>query len=99
VYGHGEDSFRAILTDHILIEVMFDFSRFLQLRGNLLLGLFPILRNDVIAEVYTFVADVDGWSGDELAYFISALPAKRASQVPINLFLFSHAASCTPKVN
>jgi hypothetical protein len=99
VYGNGEDSLGTILPHHVLIKVVFDFGRFLQLRRYFFLSLFPILRNDVVAEVDTFIANVDGGTGDELTHFVTAFPAKRASQVPINLFLLSHAASCTPKVN
>jgi hypothetical protein len=99
MYGHREDTFSAILPDYILIEMMLDFGWLLQFGGYFLLRFFPVLGNDVIAEVHALVANVDSRTGDEFAHFVPAFPAERATQVPINLFLFSHAASCKPKVN
>ena len=60
MHGDEEDSFRAILADDILIEVMFDFWPASSASRNFLLR---SSQSSSIAEVYAFVADVDGLVG------------------------------------
>ena len=73
---------------------MFDFSRLFELRGNFFFGFFPILSDDVIAEVDTFITDIDRRPGDQLPNLITALATKRTPQVSVHLFLLSHVPSC-----
>jgi hypothetical protein len=49
--------------------------------------------DDLIAEVYTFVADVDPRTSDELLYLLLALPAERALQQVAALSDARHTAS------
>jgi hypothetical protein len=73
--------------------VVLDFGRLAELRGDLLFRLFPVLRDDVVAEIHALVADVDGGAGDQLADLVTAFPTERTPQVPVRLFLFRHVAS------
>jgi hypothetical protein len=43
-------------------------------------ALFQLFANDVVAELYTLIADEHGRTGDELAYFVLALAAEGAVQ-------------------
>src|SRR5206468_6440193 len=92
VDGDRQDLFRPILPDDILIQVVLDFGRLAELRGDLLFRLFPVLRDDVVAEIHTLVADVDGGACDQLADLVTAFPTERTPQVPVRLFLFRHVA-------
>lgn len=94
VDGDGENALRAVLPHDILIEVMLDIGRLFKLGGDFFLGLFPVFRNDVIAEIDAFVTDIDGRPRDQLAYFIAAFPAKGTPQMSIHLLLLGHASSC-----
>ena len=62
--GHRKNFLRPLLSHDVLVQVVFDFHRLFELRRNLFFGLFPILGNDVVAEIHAFVADIDG--GPEL---------------------------------
>src|SRR2546427_12073092 len=93
VDGDRQDLFRPILPDDILIQVVLDFGRLAELRGDLLFRLFPVLRDDVVAEIHTLVADIDGGAGDQLADLVTAFPTERTPQGPGRLFLLLHVAS------
>src|SRR5438046_10765610 len=93
VDGDRQDLFRPILPDDILIQVVLDFGRLAELRGDLLFRLFPVLRDDIVAEIHTLVADVDGGAGDQLADFVTAFPTERTPQVPVRLLLLRPVAS------
>src|SRR4029078_3057528 len=90
---HGENFFGPFLSDDILIEAMLDLGGFLEFGRNFFLCLFPVFGDDVVAQIDTFVANVDRGSGDEFADFGAALPAERTAKVSIHLFLLGHASS------
>jgi hypothetical protein len=67
------------LPDDVLIEYVLDLLWDRQTIALLGLRTFRYLfPDDVIAQLDTFVADEDGWSGDELADFMLALATEGA---------------------
>src|SRR5881397_1869240 len=42
--------------------------------------------DDIVAKIDAFIADVDGWAGDEFANLVLALPAKRADEISRAMF-------------
>src|SRR5688572_4729333 len=83
VNGHRQDLLGALLTDHVLIEDGLDLGRLGKGADLPRLFLFPLLGDDVVAELDALVADVDGGPGDELAHIVLALAAERALQRPV----------------
>src|SRR5438552_12154099 len=76
----GEDFLRPLLADHVLVEDILDL-RGLGKRAELAaLLLFPLLGDDVVAELDALVADVDRRARDQLADVVLALPAEGALQ-------------------
>ena len=94
MHGHREDSLGPLLPHDVLIQVVFDFHRLFKFRRNLFFGFFPILGNDVVAEVDAFVTDVDGRPGNQFADFVAALSAERAAEMSIHLIRLSHTSPC-----
>jgi hypothetical protein len=88
--GDGEDLLRPILSDDILVENFFDFGRFWEFGRNGLFSFLPFLGDNVIAEVDTFIADVDRRAGDQLSHLFAAFTAKRTFQPVVYFFLFCH---------
>jgi hypothetical protein len=80
VHGDRKHLLRALLPDHVLIEHLLDLVRARQLVAGPLRALFQLFTNDVVAELYTLVADEHRRTGDELAYFMLALAAEGAVQ-------------------
>src|SRR5215813_3109071 len=78
VDGDREDLLGALLTDDVLIEDGLDLGRLGERADLARLLLFPLLRDDVVAELDALVADVDGGPGDELANVVFTLPAEGA---------------------
>ncbi len=78
VHGNRQHLLGALLADHVLIEHLLDLVRPRQLVASPLGALFQLFANDVVAELYTLVADEHGRTGDELAYFVLALAAEGA---------------------
>src|SRR6266581_1174396 len=76
----GEDFLRPLLADHVLVEDILDL-RGLGKRAELAaLLLFPLLGDDVVAELDALVADVDRRARDQFADVVLALPAEGALQ-------------------
>ena len=80
VHGDRQHLLRTLLPDHVLVEHLLDLVRPRQLVAGALGALFELFTNDVVAELYTLVADEHGRTGDELAYFVLALATERAVQ-------------------
>ena len=80
VHRDRQDLLGALLADHVLVEDGLDLGGLRQAPELARLLLFPLLRDDVVAELDAFVADVDGGAGDELADVVLALAAERAPQ-------------------
>src|SRR5262249_45239612 len=76
VDGDGQDLLRAILADHVLIEDVLDLGGLGVASEVTALFLFPLLPDDVVAEVDALVTDVDGGAGDQLADVVLAFPAE-----------------------
>ena len=89
----GENFLGPFLSDDVLVEVMLDVGGFLKFGRDFFLCFFPILRDDVVAQIDTFVADVHRRSGNQFADFVPAFPAERTTKVTIHLFLLGHASS------
>src|SRR5262249_29630974 len=80
VHRHRQDLLGALLADHVLVEDGLDLGRLRQAPELARLLLFPLLRDDVVAQLDAFVADVNGGAGDELADVVLALATERAPQ-------------------
>src|SRR3989440_254659 len=80
VDGDGEDLLGALLADHVLVEDVLDLGGLGQRADLPRLLLFPLLGDDVVAELDALVADVDGGARDQLADVVLALAAERALQ-------------------
>ena len=70
VNGNGESLLCLVLPDDILVQKALDLAR-LRKRwsGSYRLSLL-IVRNDLIADVYAFIANVDGGTRNKFFYFI-----------------------------
>jgi hypothetical protein len=79
VDGYGEPLLGLVLPYYVIIEEFFDFDRLWQgrpPRGSLLL---LVVSYDLVADVYAFIADIDGGTSYQLFDFVLRLPAKRAA--------------------
>src|SRR5467141_825278 len=95
VDGDGEDLLGALLADDVLVEDALDLGRLGQRADLPRLLLFPLLGDDVVAELDALVADVDGGARDELAHVVLALAAERALQGAV-AFARSTRHRCLP---
>jgi len=87
----GEDLFRAVLPDDVLIEDRLDLGG-LGKRADLpRLLLFPLLGDDVVTELDALVSDVHSGTSDELAHIVLALPAEGTLQRPVAFAPTRHA--------
>ncbi len=80
VHSDREDLLRGILADHVVVEESEDLPRFGELLELQVGGVGELLLDDLVAEVYAFVADVDAGARDELLDLLLALPAEGALQ-------------------
>uniref|UniRef100_A0A0N4ZZK6 RIH_assoc domain-containing protein n=1 Tax=Parastrongyloides trichosuri TaxID=131310 RepID=A0A0N4ZZK6_PARTI len=79
VHRYGQDFFRALLTNDVLVQDAADFFRRRQfMRAALGLGFLHLLTDDVVAQVDALVADKDRGAGNQLAYFMLAFAAEGA---------------------
>src|SRR5437667_421303 len=89
----GEDLLGPILADHVLVEDVLDLG-VLGKRADLAAFLFfPLLGDDVVAELDALVADVDRRPGDQFADVVLALPAERALQRSVAFARSGHRLS------
>src|SRR5205814_6300310 len=81
VDGHGEDLLGLLLTDHVLVEGELDLAGIGELgaRRLRLRRLEHLLFDDLLAQVYALVADVDALAGDQLSDLLLALAAEAAA--------------------
>ncbi len=88
---HREDFFRPLLTDNIRIEDVFDLRRLRNLRWHLLLRLLrlDLLGDDVIAETYALVTNINRRTSDQFSNLSLTLPTKGTNQGTAVLFLSS----------
>ena len=87
VDGDGEALLGLELADHVLVEEAVDLDRLGKAHPAFLFLAFPLLGDDVQADVDALVADVDGRAGDELAHIPLALVTEGALQPLAVLFL------------
>jgi len=80
VHRDREDLLGALLADDVLIEDGLDLGGLGEAAQLARLLLFPLLRDDVVAELDALVADVDGGAGDQLTDVVLALATERAPQ-------------------
>jgi hypothetical protein len=78
--GDGETLLRLFLPNDIFVKKPFDLARLGKWRaGGDAFGLL-VVRDDLVADVYALVADVNGWPSDELLHFVLRLAAERTTQ-------------------
>ncbi|MCY1550121.1 hypothetical protein D9M68_863480 [compost metagenome] len=81
VNSHGQHALGRILPNDVLIEEGLDFGRSGQFGTNRRArGGLRLLADDVVAQVYAFIADEYRRTRDQLADFMLAFIAKRAMQ-------------------
>jgi hypothetical protein len=84
VHSHGEDLLGSLLADDVLVEDGLDLGRLGGRRTTRMrLVLLDLLVDDVVAQAYALVTDVDGGPCDEFLYFLLRLSAEGATQVAI----------------
>ena len=77
VHRHREGSLRRVLTHHVLVEEIVYFAGFGQgVEREIRFVLSQLLRDDVVAQVDAFIADVYARAGDELSDLPLALLAE-----------------------
>ena len=76
VNGDREDLLGPFLANYVVVEEVEDLGRLGQLVEAHLRRLGQLLFDYVVTEVYTFVADIDARTGDELLHLLLRLPAK-----------------------
>src|SRR5690606_37715202 len=70
-----------LLTDHVLVQDVLDLARRRYARYRFRSFALLLLREDLIAERYALIADVDRWAGDELLHRLLRFAAETAAQV------------------
>ena len=84
---HRQNFLRTLLSNHILIKNAFDLGGFRNIRrGRQVLIMVAFFSDDIVAKIDAFIADIDGWAGDEFAHLVLALPAKRADEISRPMF-------------
>src|SRR3990172_1481452 len=90
VHGDGQYLLGAFLADDVFIECALDLRRLRQ-TGNLrLFGVFPFLRDDLVAEVNTLVANKDRRAGNKFFHLVLPFAAERAFKRRVLFFFFRH---------
>src|SRR5437016_167859 len=89
----GQDLLRPLLADHVLVEDVLDLGGFGERADLAALLFFPLLGDDVVAELDALVTDVHRRAGDQFADVILALPAERALQGSVAFARSSHRPS------
>jgi hypothetical protein len=80
--GNSEDFFGPLLTNDVLVKHPLNLCGFWYGRdGRERIFLIPLFGNNIVAQVDTFVTDVDGRASDEFPYFVLAFATKRTDQV------------------
>src|SRR3989442_15681537 len=92
-YVIGQDLLRPLLADHVLVEDVLDLGGFGERADLAALLFFPLLGDDVVAELDALVADVHRRAGDQFTDVILALPAERALQGSVAFARSSHRPS------
>jgi hypothetical protein len=80
INGNGEFLFGVVLTNDVFIQKGFDFVRARQRRtrgGGFLLG---VVADDLDADVYALIANINRRTGNEFFDFVLAFAAKAATQ-------------------
>src|SRR6185369_373441 len=85
VHGDRQDLLGPLLTDDVLVERGLDLGRLGEAADLSRLLLFPLLGDDVVAELDALIADIDRRAGDELAHVVLALAAEGALQSSVAL--------------
>src|SRR4029077_11392986 len=80
VDGDGQRAFGSVLTDDVALEEFADFRGLGQLVKLDVVSVGQFLFNDLVAQVYTFIADIDARARNELFDLLLTLPAERALQ-------------------
>ncbi|CBE69230.1 protein of unknown function [Candidatus Methylomirabilis oxygeniifera] len=90
VNGNRKALFGPVLTDDILVQDRFNLGRFGEFAQTLPFFFLPFLRDDVVAQLDTLIADVDRGTGDQLPDVILTFSAKGASEFPPAFYRFGH---------
>src|SRR5205823_10243083 len=92
VNGDGQDFFRRLLADHVLIEDLANLVRRRQLVpvGARRVAPGAFLANDVVAKLDAFIANEHRGARDEFAHLMLALAAKRAIEKLVAGGFISH---------
>src|SRR2546428_386579 len=88
-----QDLLRPLLADHVLVEDVLDLGGFGERADLAALLFFPLLGDDIVAELDALVADVHRRAGDQFTDVILALPAERALQGSVAFARSSHRPS------
>jgi hypothetical protein len=90
---NGELLLRQLLADHVLVEELLDFGWRRQRRAGAAAVKAVVVRDDVVADFDTLIADEDSWTRDQFAdvvlIFIAERAAKNLAAVPA---FFDHVA-------
>ena len=88
----GDDLLRPVLADHVLVEVGLDLVGLRHVVGGGLGDrLHRVFEDDVVAELDTFVTNVDPRARDQLLHFLLGLSAEVTVQTSVgSSFLFAH---------
>ena len=80
VDGDGQRALGGVLTDDIALEEFADFDGLGQLVELDVVSVGEFLFDDLVAQVYAFIADIDAGARNELFDLLLTLPAERALQ-------------------
>jgi len=84
INGHRQLLFRGVLTDYVLVQVLFEFERAGQFARGAVALLVPIILNDGIANRYTFVTDIGAGvitrGGNEFTDYVLAFVAEGTAE-------------------
>ena len=97
VDGHGEDLLGLALTDDVIIEESSNLTRIRQVVEAELGRFGEFLFDDLVAEIYALVADVDARARNELLDLLLRLTAKRTLQQLACVTEFGHC--CYPSTS
>src|SRR3981189_836001 len=80
VDGDGQCALGGVLTDDIALEEFADFDGLGQLVKLDVVSVGELLFDDLVAQIYAFIADVDSWARNELFDLLLTLATERALQ-------------------
>jgi hypothetical protein len=94
IYGHGQHLLGVPLANHEIIEKPMDIVGIGKVIAVLVTGIFQFFANDVVAQFYALVTDINTGPGYELTYFVLRFATERTIKnltVRAFAFLVTHA--------